>query len=779
MNIDLNPLVQITGSVGVILWIFVIISFLGRAVYRDQHLSRASFVVIILALVLLTPSTITCSIAFAKRITKDDIAKQEVISSKDEGQEQLIKEETPGWYWAVYYHFVDPGNQKDATTNRGRIVVGLISILGVLLLNGLLITTLINWFQQRQEQWRNGEIRYTGGILNGDCQLKDYPILIGGNKMVAGIISQIAATTQYIIILSQRNSDEFRRELYSILPQEYHDKLIIYHGDCTSEEEIRNLQVEYAKEVYILGEPTDESNNNSYHDTVNMKCLQIIAHECEKRKREKLLCRVMFEHQTTFSAFQFTDLDKKMEEYIVFRPFNYYETWAQQVLVNHNLEPSHNDKYLPLEGYSGIKKDDDDFVHLIIVGMSRMGYALAIEAAHLAHYPNFIEKKKRTRITFIDPNAREEMSFFTNRFKDLFAVSRSRYVEAHQQEMLYKGAVNKLYSDTEGWFDPLTDPDSTSPYRGDYLGKEFIDIEWEFVQGAIQWNEVQQYIEDAVNAPNSRVTIAACQPNNNEAVATAIYLHSTALEKAQQILVYQRYGTSVIDNLVNENSPYEKLKAFGMENQCFDAIHTDIQEKIAKKFDELYEQKYNELYNKQIQDEEDKQKANPEEIEKEKEEEKKLREIEKLKKYGKSSSAKAWSNLYNANTMWGKLRSIGYKETATNISIHDDILKRVEHNRWNVEQLLLNYSPVLYSEQKEITKDYQYNKGIPFRHRKDRYKGIMKHLDLCSWEVLEKVDPQVCIFDGILTQILPQCYKEIESNIKENKDEKELSTQSH
>ncbi len=761
MNMDLNPLVLITGIIGIILWIFVIVSFLGRAVYRDQHLSRASFVLIILALALFTPSAITCTIAVAKTIIKDDIAKHEVISSNDESEEEecdrceetintptksKIRKENPGWYWAVYYHFVDPGNQKDATTNRGRLVVGLISILGVLLLNGLLITTLINWFQQRQEQWRNGEIRYTGGLLNGDCQLNDYPILIGGNKMVAGIIGQIAASTRYIIILSQRNSDEFRRELYSILPQEYHDKLIIYHGDCTSEEEIRNLQLENAKEVYILGEPTDESNNNSYHDTVNMKCLQIIAHECEKRKGRKLLCRVMFEHQTTFSAFQFTDLDKKMEEYIVFRPFNYYETWAQQVLVNHNLQPSHNDKYLPLEGCSGITEESDDFVHLIIVGMSRMGYALAIEAAHLAHYPNFISKKKRTRITFIDPNAREEMSFFTNRFKDLFAVSRSRYVEAHQQDMLYKGAVNKLYSDTDGWFDPLTDTDSTSPYKTGYLGTDFIDIEWEFVQGAIQWNEVQQYIEDAVNAPHSRVTIAACQPNNNEAVATAIYLHSTALEKAQQILIYQRYGTSVIDSLAINNSPYEKLKAFGMESQCFDVNHTKIQEFVANKVGDTYYVKLKSNFH--ILSPEDKKELPPE--------------------LGKSSSAKYWSNIYNANTMWSKLRSINYIHgNGINEELYMEVLKQVEHNRWNVEQLLLDFKPVTEQEQIYITNNYTHIKGKDFLLRKEEKKRIMKHLDICSWEKLNEIDADAREYDKILTEILPQCYGEIQEYKKQ------------
>ena len=45
--------------------------------------------------------------------------------------------------------------------------------------------------------------------------------------------------------------------------------------------------------------------------------------------------------------------------------------------------------------------ESEKYVHLVIVGMSRMGVALAVEAAHIAHYPNFIRDKRRKRASLL------------------------------------------------------------------------------------------------------------------------------------------------------------------------------------------------------------------------------------------------------------------------------------------------------------------------------------------------------------------------------------------
>ena len=46
-----------------------------------------------------------------------------------------------------------------------------------------------------------------------------------------------------------------------------------------------------------------------------------------------------------------------------------------------------------------------------------------------------------------------------------------------------------------------------------------------------------------------------------------------------------------------------------------------------------------------------------------------------------------WSNKYFADSMYQKLRSMSKNEDC------QDIMARCEHNRWNVQQLLLGFSP--------------------------------------------------------------------------------------
>ena len=142
-------------------------------------------------------------------------------------------------------------------------------------------------------------------------------------------------------------------------------------------------------------------------------------------------------------------------EKIKFLPFNYYEMWAQKVLVCKELGKDVKQySYLPLEGVNGIRSNDEDFVHFVVVGMSRMGLAMAIEVAHLAHYPNFVTNKKRTRITFIDSNMEQEKHFFMGRFKEMFSLARHRYVS---------DATPGIYDNTEIY--PWADPFNKEKYK--------------------------------------------------------------------------------------------------------------------------------------------------------------------------------------------------------------------------------------------------------------------------------------------------------------------------
>ena len=96
-----------------------------------------------------------------------------------------------------------------------------------------------------------------------------------------------------------------------------------------------------------------------------------------------------------------------------------------------------------------------------------MGIAMAIETAHLAHYPNYVTKNIRTKRTFIDKNANEEMNNFIGRFRAMFNLSHWRYSNISDD-----GGIDwvKTYA----------------PQGFEYLGSDFLDIEWEFIQAGIE-----------------------------------------------------------------------------------------------------------------------------------------------------------------------------------------------------------------------------------------------------------------------------------------------------
>lgn len=706
------------------------------------------------------------------------------------------KQEDPSIFWTVYYHFIDPGNQHMTTSKSGRGWSALIAIFGVFLLNGLLVSSIIGWIDSRKEKWLKGEVRYSGFL-----KLKKHYVVIGGNDVITGIVRQFISKNKYILIQTSRDVESFRRELFSNLTEEQQKLIIIYYGNRTSKEDIEKLHIEKAEEVYIIGEDIRADDIESYHDTINMKCLKIINDNIEDVKRynkeNPLICRVMFEYQTSFNILQVTDIDGKK---IDFKPFNYYETWAQNVLICQELEKEENCEYLPLEGFDGIQAGQDKFVHFIVVGMSRMGLAMAIEAAHLAHYPNFSTNKKRTRITFIDASMEQEKHFFMSRFKEMFSL-------ACYRDITY--ATEDIYNDLEKypWVNPIEEVSCKSPYyKNDYLGKDFIDIEWEFINGSIENPNIQQYLADSATNADAKLTIAICLPDNSQAIAAATYLPDNVYHSSStlQVLVYQRLNSDLLFQ-INQNKRYNnKLKAFGMNSLCYNSGLVELSEFIANKVNYAYDQyawerikmrykgkgliddDYDSLSNYLYSDtriSSSNKKYIREECEKwmdSNNNEGSYQIIsEKLKNFqidlgryiskqnnqsegksGKSKSAKMWSNKYNVYSMWTKFRCFGVNPTKPqdfeDRTVIMSDLGKMEHNRWIVEQLLLRFRPLMKEEQDkaQITNLYSSTK------QKGIYKKEYAHLDICSNDKLNDIDYNMTELDQALVKVLPGAYRE-------------------
>lgn len=674
-------LIGLNALMGIGYYLYALYLWLCNKPKFDWHLINGAFMRKVLVLVLLTPFIFALISLCCGQIGKGLVTKQTA--------------ELTNPLWGAYYHFIDPGNQHIAEGNTTWLAT-IIAICGVFLLNGVLISSIVGWIDKRKERYLQGLEPYQRFLKR-----KEHYVIIGGSDIVEGIVEQIFETPQengempYILIQTSNNVEEFRHKLFSGLDVEQQKHIIIRYGNRNVEEDIEKLYLNNALEVYVIGEETRTDDMESYHDTMNMKCLNWIYENVESNtsfakndKDNRLVCHFMFEYQTTFNVFQYSEISGDIKKRINFKPFYYYEMWAQRVLVCKELENEANCEYLPLEGIKGIKKDAEDYVHLVIVGMTRMGTALATQAALMAHYPNFVEKGIRTKITLIDENADKEKNFFIDRYDRLFAISNWSYKEMVRAES-GKDELKTVYTH--------------KPTDCEHLGGDFLDVEWEFIQGTVAQLELQKYIEDSI-IEKTKMTIAICKDEPSRCLAAALNLEWRIYEKAKQVLVYNRYDDALIEKLKNQGkydiySPFKnKIKAFGMASKCFRKDILEDSDTLAKEFHKVYMNDEN-------------------------------AEIEKLTDY--------WSNVYVSNTLWTKLRCVErMNETIDDKDI--DILAEVEHNRWNIEKLIMSFRPLTKEEQDQARQS---------KKNKDSYKDKMAHLNICSNGRLEEIDKGVKKYD--------------------------------
>ena len=89
-----------------------------------------------------------------------------IIQKNKLPQTIISKQKDPSIFWTVYYHFIDPGNQHMTTSQSGRGWAALIGILGVFLLNGLLVSSIIGCIDRRKEKWQNNNYKKKWKTIN-------------------------------------------------------------------------------------------------------------------------------------------------------------------------------------------------------------------------------------------------------------------------------------------------------------------------------------------------------------------------------------------------------------------------------------------------------------------------------------------------------------------------------------------------------------------------------------------------------------------------------------
>lgn len=578
--------------------------------------------------------------------------------------------------------FIDPGNINNVSPSL-RWFALLVVVVGLVLFCGMLISVLSNMLERRVERFREGDIVYP---------LRNHVVIIGFDAMVPTLIQQICAESKYaechILIQSVQPASEIRNKIHTELNSENEKRIVILHARRDSTEDLEKLYTTKACEVFLIGE-----TNEHDHDSLNIDCLKKMISIHRKQVGCKVIpFTVLFEYQTTFAAFQTIDLSAEWREFIEFQPFNFYEDWAKKVLVSQKyVIPVCNAIEYPNIDREPITFESEKYIHLVIIGMSRMGVALGVEAAHLLHFPNFCrDSKKKTVITFIDQQADDEMNFFRGRYRHFFDISPAYYCDANHPEMQdlspFPSGTNKEDSN-------------------------FLDIRFEFIKGRAESDFVQNKIGEWANNPDEILTIAICLNFPPQSIAMGLYLPGIVYDRNIPVFIRQETSSALLEMLsANKKQEalhkYSHIFPFGMLDNCHDLDGLSIQmgQAINYVYDFVarHDSPPHSLPGKQ--------------------------ELED--KWNDLSVAHQWSNLYNAYSSGYKLRSVGVTNPHY-IDLTEDqvkLLAKVEHNRWNVEKLLLGFRKptaeelIIIQSSKEKRNEYKNKRFV--------------HQDICPYEQL-------------------------------------------
>lgn len=617
----------------------------------------------------------------------------------------------PFYEWALYL-FIDGNalstlymdNYQEGNRIWGVIVGVLGSILGVIIFGGMLISVLSNMLQRRVENFRTGKNTYV---------IENHYVILGYDEIVPSIIKQICTNADaYVLLQSSLPSEEIAEKIHSSIAQDCEKRVIIKNGHRTSLNDLEEMKLNQACSIYIVGDRTKAS-----HDAMNIDCMEKV-YEVLKKNKEKGLpesITTVFEDQDTYAAMQVADLFDNIRDLdIEFISYNFYADWAKQMFVDCRYTDNDEQRYPSIDGI-GITEDAPNHVHLVIVGTSNFGVTLGVEAAKMLHFPNFKKEQNLTRITFIDLNADKEKDLFMTRYRHFFEI------QAH-------------------WYDGKKIP--ATKFEGEKA--DFLDVEFEFIKGDVYSAQIQKQIADWASDETQLLSLIFAMRDSRHNMAIAMNLPDEVYEKNVPVFVRQNTSSKflaklheksemptkkiVVENNMIKEIPlkgrYANLYPFGMTDIIFDVDKRA--QRMAECINHLYS-KCDELQWERIPTCEEVKNCTWDEIH---------------EKWISLPVALQWSNLYSAYNIVYRIHTIKAMRNSdadiTEITDKEaETLGRVEHDRWNVEKLLLGYRKP--SEAEDYYSKCNFINGKKVKAMKNAHKDFFIHCDIRPYTELDEI----------------------------------------
>ena len=612
-------------------------------------------------------------------------------------------------------------------------------LFGAFVFNGVIIGIITNSIERRVSNHKEGHIHY---LKSG------HYIILGYDEMVPSFITHIFTEDKdaFVLILSSTESTEIKEKLRMSFSEEDMKRIIVNYGHKTSTEFYKDIHLEAAEHVYIVG-----NHHKPAHDAINVECVDSIYRYLStsdmKEKPGGITCT--FKDLDTYAAFKTSDIFKKLTQLgIEFTPYNYYAGWAKQVLVKREYKDFDNPTVEPYQYPAvyadGITPDDEKYVHLVFVGTTNFAVAFAMEAAHVLHFPNFDGKGVKTLITFIDINADKEKDEFIIRNRHFFEVQPYIYRDLSDEPKKIPGDIGReflLFKDADN--------------------SDFLDVEFEFIKGDVFSKKVQDEITNwADDTKGQYLSIFLAMADQRQNFVMGMNMPDAVYHNEIPVFIRQDRSDNFVTNLRNadetikqdskrntyywindegkldkkvQGGRYSHIYPFGMNETAYCADKRSL--KRAKLINYLYATANYETYKFQGILALD---SMPES---------KIWE-EADKKWHELSVALKWSNLYNSYTIRTKLaclramRGLKIDDTSHDydtLSEHEaDVLAKVEHNRWNVEKLLMGYRKPRRNEDKYLIENRPYQNDLKKNKERFIHHDIRPFDDLGSIKELDR-----------------------------------------
>lgn len=596
-------------------------------------------------------------------------------------------------------------------------------LIGILVFHGMIIGVITNLIDHRVQAHRNGLLHYAKS---------GHYIVMGYDDMVPSIIHDIFMRAKDekvdVLLLTSVDANVVREKLQRSVARDKMGQIFVTYGHRMVKDDYADIHLETAEEIFIVGNRTRPA-----HDAINVECVDSIRTyltENQFQQRPKRITCV-FEDLDTYAAFKTTEIFREISNLnIEFVPYNFYAGWAQQLFVNRSYHEKNNpdqDLKYPLVCGNGITPEDHKHVHLVFVGTSNFADTLAMEAAHVFHFPNFEnDNSRRTRITFIERNADEELKLFATRNRHFFEV----------QPYLYK--ENASVEDSEAV--------ETKMLAQDLESHNFLDVEFEFIKGDVFSSEIQGLFKRWAADENQYLSIFLTSDNQRSNFVMGMNMPDEIYDNAIPVFIRQDRADDFATNLRNADNEeinyyfvqegelnekdrkgrYAHIYPFGMNDMAYCSDEPFL--KRAKLINYLYCNSADNRFPDMA----------------------KLDEIpvetlwaEADKAWRGLKVAEKWSSRYSAYGLSCKLdslramRGLDVDDTSQDLNpltpSEIDCLAAVEHNRWNVERLLMGYRKARPQEDR-----YNYP-AYKTEFNKNNRKKLYIHPDIRPYKDLDDI----------------------------------------